>query len=169
MIYGEDLINQYFNEDEVDYIAERSFSEGFDYAYRLFSKKDKKKKKESKRIYLDDDMVNSHRGLGRAAGIGFLGMNPIGGAIGGYVGKKHAETLDREGKSDEEILKGAGKWAAATGASIGGLKGMLAGGPVAGAYMGGVTGLGSYLGARKNTEVRLALRNELNKGRRRED
>lgn len=37
MIYGEDLYNSYFDEDDIDYVSERSFSDGFDYACRLFA------------------------------------------------------------------------------------------------------------------------------------
>ena len=102
----------------------------------LFSDKDKdededeSEKKEDK-VLLED--VDSHRGLGRSL---VFGGTP--GAVGGYVGKKHADKLDREGKSDEEIKNETTKKAAKTGALTG--------------------GLGAGLGANKNTRVRLEKR-----------
>lgn len=77
---------------------------------RLFSKRNKEKKDKRNRIALED--VNSHRGLGRSAILGALAP----GMIGGYVGKKAANKADKEGKSDEEILKKAQKTGAIGGA-----------------------------------------------------
>lgn len=75
---------------------------------RLFSKRNKEKKRN--KIALED--VKSHRGLGRSAILGAA----VPGMIGGYAGKKAANKADKEGKSDEEILKKAQKTGAVGGA-----------------------------------------------------
>ena len=77
---------------------------------RMFSKKNKENKRKGNKIALED--VNSHRGLGRSAILGALAP----GMIGGYAGKKAANKADKEGKSDEEILKKAQKTGAIGGA-----------------------------------------------------
>lgn len=132
-------------------------------------KKDKSKKK--KRRALED--VESHRGLGRSILLG--GPSPAG-ALGGFLGKKKADQLDKEGKSDKEILEGASKHGAKMGAGVGaGLiagkaigeaiaspKGMkklaISGNIVPAAVVGGFGALGGYLGAKKNTKTRLEKR-----------
>lgn len=48
-------------------------------------------------------------------------------AVGVYAGKKYAEELDREGKSDEEIIKGARNRAALVGGGVGAVEGAAAG------------------------------------------
>lgn len=118
--------------------------------------------------------VESHRGLGRSLIVG-LPSGP-GGAVGAFLGKKKADKLDAEGKSDKEILKGATKHAAAAGAGIGaGLVGgkmisdaiILPKGMKKAAVVGkivplaaatGFGALGGYLGAKKNTKTRLEKR-----------
>ena len=77
---------------------------------RMFSKKNKENKRRGNKIALED--INSHRGLGRSAILGALAP----GMIGGYAGKKAANKADKEGKSDEEILKKAQKTGAIGGA-----------------------------------------------------
>lgn len=108
--------------------------------------------------------INSHRGLGRSIILG----GGLPGAISAYAGKKKAESLDREGASDAEIIDKSSKHAAKVGAGIGALS-TVAGG-LAGAALNGRRGaargvgrglavgtlatLGGYLGARKNAEAR---------------
>lgn len=157
---------------------------------RFFSDSDEKKdseKKTERKHYLDEG-ESRHRGMGRAAiSAGLLGnigwesghnqainsgIAAASALAGGYAGKKKAEKLDREGKSDEEILKGASRHGAlvggASGAGLGTIVGAInshRGGKnwkqVLGdaAFTGGIKGasgaVGGYLGARKNTKVRL--------------
>lgn len=123
---------------------------------------------EEKRTKLKD--YNSHRGLGRSLVLG-LGAP---GLVGGYVGKKHAEKLDEEGKTDAQIKSGATKRGAivgaGTGAAIGALTNVLLANKFGGASVGSAVksglmtaalgALGGGLGARKNTKERLAKRLE---------
>lgn len=62
---------------------------------------------DKKEVSLED--VKSHKGLKRALAAGLLGLDSGGGLVGGFVGKKAANKADKEGKSDEEILKAAKK------------------------------------------------------------
>lgn len=151
---------------------ERYFSTTeFEINQREFAEKEDKKPKKKRRPLED---VKSHRGLGRSLIVGL--PSGFGGAVGAFLGKKKADKLDAEGKSDKEILKGATKHAAAAGAGIGaglvganivgssimapkGMKkaaivGSLA--PLAAAT--GFGALGGYLGAKKNTKTRLEKR-----------
>ena len=131
------------NETELCY-EEREFSE---------------EENDEDKVYLED--VNSHRGLGRSAILGGWG-----GAIGGYAGKKHAEKLDRDGKSDKEIMRESTKRARRVGAGIAGVGGLAVGLgskmgakavplAVANAALGGV---GAHLGAKKNAKTRMEKR-----------
>lgn len=70
--------------------------------------------------------VDSHRGLGRSLLIG----GPVG-AIGAYTGKGAADKADREGKSDEDIVRAASKRGRLVGAGLGAVAG--AGAAAAGA------------------------------------
>lgn len=97
------------------------------------------------------------------------------GPAGTYVGSRRADELDRQGKSDREIIRGAGDRAALVGGGLGaGL------GAAIGAYKANKRGLrigeaskvigthalasgafgsiGSYFGSRKNTKERLNQR-----------
>ena len=125
------------------------------YEEREFSKEENDEDK----VYLED--VNSNRGLGRSV---ILGGMP--GAIGGYAGKKYAEKLDREGKSDKEIMRESTKRARHVGAGIAGVSSLAVGlgskagakavpHAVASAAMGGVA---AHLGAKKNAKTRMERR-----------
>lgn len=142
------------NETILEGYEEREFAE----------KKEEEESPRAKRkrlVALKD--VKSHRGLGRSYLLG--GLN---GALGGYVGKKHADTLDAEGASDEEILRGSKKRGALAGAAIGAGLGAVNAASLAkfnkplaiGAAIGGTAAgaLGGYLGADKNTRTRLSKR-----------
>ena len=77
-------------------------------------------------VSLED--VKSHKGLKRALAAGLLTLDAGGGLIGGYAGKKAADKADKEGKSDEEILKEARKAGRNVAAGTGvGLSALLAG------------------------------------------
>lgn len=77
-------------------------------------------------VSLED--VKSHKGLKRALAAGLLTLDAGGGLIGGYAGKKAANKADKEGKSDEEILKEARKTGRNVAAGTGvGLSALLAG------------------------------------------
>lgn len=164
----------------LDELIERAFCEGYEYAQKEFSKK---KKKNNSGERLED--ISSHRGLGRAAAIGGISYTLPATLIGGYKGKKKAEELDRQGKSDREIIRESGKhaarWGAGIGAGIGAGVGAAAGSLVnsihkkmgtgqrvnplltaanvglSGALWGGV---GAYAGAKKNAEDRIEKRNK---------
>ena len=98
--------------------------------------------------------IQSHRGRGRAAVLGAI----VPGMVGGYIGKKKAEDLDDEGKSDAEILRGSRKTGAIAGAALG----LGVGRSVGSGLFGVATGaLGGYLGSDKNTRTRLKKRREL--------
>lgn len=122
MIYGEDLYNSYFDEDDINYVSEKSFSDGFDFACRLYAEKEKDELVRKHLINISD--IDSKRGYGR----GFL-LGDLGGLAGTYAGSKHAEKLDRQGKlSSEEIEEAAGRRGAAVGAlTRGGLSGAIGG------------------------------------------
>lgn len=167
-----------------NFLYEKAFSDGYNYALEvLFSENKKEKSDKKRRIHLDDDAVNSYRGIGRAALLG----GPYG-LVGGYAGKKYANRLDREGKTDDEIKRGATKRGAivgaGTGAALGGLTGlgigMLANKNLKdlgisgmfkkslaatalgrAAVAGGFGALGGALGAKKNTEERIRNRQAL--------
>lgn len=117
----------------------------------------------SHKIDLKD--IKSRRGYGRSAGIGFLtspyGMGGISGAVGTHFGKEHANKLDKEGLSDEEIEKKSAKRGAIVG-GIGGLAASALTGDFALAPISAAgSALGSYLGTKKNTRMRLAERKRL--------
>lgn len=76
--------------------------------------------------------IKSHRGMGRSAYIGAVGVNPIGGLAGGYAGKKAANKADKEGKSDYQILRAAKKRGANIGTLVGGTTGAVIGARVGG-------------------------------------
>lgn len=149
----------------IDELIERAFSDGYEYAQKIYSEEKKKRK-----VRLDE--VESHRGLGRAAVIGALtqgGALPA--AIGGYVGKKYADELDEAGASDKEIITKSGRRAALAGGAISGTLGAIA---TAAARpkdvkrvmtIAGIGTLGSALGAaagaRKNSRERLKKRRNL--------
>lgn len=102
--------------------------------------------------------IQSHRGRGRAAVLGAI----VPGMVGGYIGKKKAENLDDEGKSDAEILRGSRKTGAIAGAATGAALGLGVGRSVGSGLFGVATGaLGGYLGSDKNTRTRLKKRREL--------
>lgn len=102
--------------------------------------------------------IQSHRGRGRAAVLGAI----VPGMVGGYIGKKKAEDLDDEGKSDAEILRGSRKTGAIAGAATGAALGLGVGRSVGSGLFGVATGaLGGYLGSDKNTRTRLKKRREL--------
>lgn len=84
---------------------ERTFSVAEGLEEKDFS--DKKEK-----VDLKD--VKSHKGLKRALAAGLTGLD-----AGGYVGKKAANKADKEGKSDEEILKEARKAGRNVGIGVG--------------------------------------------------
>ena len=163
----------------IDELIEKAFCDGYEYAQKEFSKK---KKRYRDRERLED--LDSHRGLGRAAAVGLLTNNLPATLAGGYLGKKKAEELDDEGKSDVEIKRGAGKHAAKWGAGIGAVTGAAGGAAAAGLLNGAYRGMGiplrlspaalatsgavggalwggtgAYLGARKNAEDRIEKRN----------
>lgn len=147
--------------------------------YIIIMKKNHRKHK----IRLED--IESHRGLGRSILLG--GGIGGGGMIGGYLSKEKADDLDREGKSDGDIKRGATRHGRNTGAIAGALIGGLGAAASAslinkssiyrslgikaahpfisgaqGAVSGGLIGaLGGHLGAKKNVEKRLAKRKEL--------
>lgn len=143
------------NETLLEGYEEREFAE------KKEEEEEGPKAKKRRLVVLKD--VESHRGLGRSYLLG--GLN---GALGGYVGKKHADTLDAEGASDEEILRGSKKRGALAGAAIGAGLGVVNAASLAkfnkplavGAAIGSAaTGaLGGYLGAGKNTRTRLDKR-----------
>lgn len=102
--------------------------------------------------------IQSHRGRGRAAVLGAI----VPGMVGGYIGKKKAEDLDDEGKSDAEILRGSRKTGAIAGAVTGAGLGLGIGRSVGRGLFGVATGaLGGYLGSDKNTRTRLKKRKEM--------
>lgn len=102
--------------------------------------------------------IQSHRGRGRAAVLGAI----VPGMVGGYIGKKKAEELDDEGKSDAEILRGSRKTGAIAGSATGAALGLGVGRSVGSGLFGVATGaLGGYLGSDKNTRTRLKKRREL--------
>lgn len=112
---------------------------------------------ENKRAVRLED-IQSHRGRGRAAVLGAI----VPGMVGGYIGKKKAEELDDEGKSDAEILCGSRKTGAIAGAATGAALGLGIGRSVGSGLFGVATGaLGGYLGSDKNTRTRLKKRREL--------
>ena len=120
--------------------------------FAYFSEGEKKKRK----IRLGG--IQSHRGLGRSAILGVI----VPGMVGGYIGKKKAEDLDDEGKSDAEILRGSRKTGAIAGAATGAALGLSVGRSVGSGLFGVATGaLGGYLGSDKNTRTRLKKRREL--------
>lgn len=111
---------------------------------------------EKRAVRLGD--IQSHRGRGRAAVLGAI----VPGMVGGYIGKKKAEELDDEGKSDAEILRGSRKTGAIAGAATGAALGLGVGRSVGSGLFGVSTGaLGGYLGSDKNTRTRLKKRREL--------
>lgn len=111
---------------------------------------------EKRKIRLED--IQSHRGRGRAAVLGAI----VPGMVGGYIGKKKAEDLDDEGKSDAEILRGSRKTGAIAGAATGAALGLGVGRSVGSGLFGVATGaLGGYLGSDKNTRTRLKKRKEM--------
>ena len=83
--------------------------------------------------------------------------------VGEYIGKKKAEDLDDEGKSDAEILRGSRKTGAIAGAlTLGAGLGLGIGRSVGMGLFGVATGaLGGYLGSDKNTRTRLKKRKEM--------
>ena len=112
---------------------------------------------EKKRVVRLED-IQSHRGRGRATVLGAI----VPGMVGGYIGKKKAEDLDDEGKSDAEILRGSRKTGAIAGAATGAALGLGVGRSVGSGLFGVATGaLGGYLGSDKNTRTRLKKRREL--------
>lgn len=112
--------------------------------------------KKKRKIRLGD--IQSHHGRGRAAVLGAI----VPGMVGGYIGKKKAEGLDDEGKSDAEILRGSRKTGAIAGAATGAALGLGVGRSVGSGLFGVATGaLGGYLGSDKNTRTRLKKRREL--------
>lgn len=138
-------------------MTEEEYSLFSDFKESLFSER------KEKRVKLSN--IESHRGLGRS-----LALGGFGGAVGGYLGKREADKLDRQGKSDEEIIEGASE----KGGKIGAIAGALQNGAISaaanrslgmglvGAASGAVGGgLGGYLGARKNTKKRLSERRRL--------
>jgi hypothetical protein len=88
------------------------------------------------------------------------------GVIGGYAGKKYAEKLDREGKSDKEIMRESTKRARRVGAGIAGVGSLAVGlGSKAGAKAvplavasAAVGGVSAHLGAKKNAKTRMERR-----------
>lgn len=141
---------------------------------KMFSEK----KRNRNNVALED--VDSHRGLGRSVVVPTLltGIpSGVGGAVGGYVAKRHAEKLDREGHSDEKILKGAKRRGGEAGAIGGAALGLGAGlafkkaglNPAIPTIVGAAGGaLGGYLGAGKNTKDRLMKRRMKELDRRRD-
>lgn len=138
---------------------------------KLFRERsDNREKKKEKRTALRD--IESRRGYGRSL---LLSLGRPSALVGTYVGSRRADELDRQGKSDREIIRGAGDRAAL----VGGLAGTGLGAAL-GAYRankrglrigeaskvigthalagGALAGLGSYFGARKNTDERLKQR-----------
>ena len=140
---------------------------------KLFRERsDNREKKKRRETALED--VESRRGYGRAFLLGLPGSG-LSALAGTYAGSRRADELDRQGKSDKEILRGAGNRAALVGgglgaglaggiAAIGATKGKLSIGEASkrighAAMVGGAFGgLGSYFGARKNTRERLNKR-----------
>lgn len=135
---------------------------------KLFRERsDNREKKKEKRTALRD--IESRRGYGRSLLLSYTGP------VGTYVGSRRADELDRQGKSDREILRGASDRAAL----VGGLAGTGLGAAI-GAYRANKRGLrigeaskvigthalasgafgtlGGYFGARKNTKERLDKR-----------
>lgn len=142
------------------------------YKYKHFSEDG------NKRVGLNS--IESHRGGGRSIVIG-----GIPGLIGMSRGKKVADRADKEGKSDTQILKESSRAGAKTGALAGGIGGAIGGvgiplitsavtgGRVSAARLAknavssglvgaGLGSLGGYLGAKKNTRVRLEKRRSIN-------
>lgn len=89
---------------------------------KLFSKKEDEVKSSHKKVNLED--VESNKGLKRA----IITAVPTGGGalVGGYLSKRAADKLDKEGASDEKILKGARKRGLEAGALSGAVVGGLA-------------------------------------------
>jgi hypothetical protein len=149
----------------IDELIEKAFSDGYEYAQRIYSEEKKKR-----RVRLDE--IESHRGLGRASVIGALtGGGALPAAIGGYVGKKYADELDEEGASDKEIITKSGRRAALAGGAITGSLGALATAvarpkdvkrtmAIAGIGTLG-SALGAAAGARKNSRERLKKRRHI--------
>ena len=144
------------NETELCY-EEREFSE-------------EENDEDEDKVYLED--VNSHRGLGRSAILGGYG-----GAVGGYAGKKYAEKLDREGKSDREIMRESTKRARRVGAGIAGVGGLAVG---LGSKMGAkavplavanaaVGGVAAHLGAKKNAKTRMEKRAKVERDKKKKE
>ena len=128
---------------------------------RMFAEK-KEEKKSRRKVALET--VESDKGLKRA----FL-LSPIdggGGLVGGYISKSEADKADKEGASDEEILRRAKKKGLHTGAITGAIVGGTAGlrmnglaGAATGAIGGGALGaLGGRNASSVNTKARLAKR-----------
>lgn len=138
---------------------------------KLFRERsDNREKKKEKRTALRD--IESRRGYGRSF---LLSAGRPSALVGTYVGSRRADELDRQGKSDREILRGASDRAALVGSGLGaglgagtaalyatkrGLRfGEAARGIASTAAIGGaLAGLGSYFGAKKNTKERLNQR-----------
>lgn len=137
---------------------------------KLFRERSDNREKKEKRTALRD--IESRRGYGRSF---LLSAGRPSALVGTYVGSRRADELDRQGKSDREIIRGAGDRAALVGAGLGtglgagtaafyaskrGLRfGEASRGIASAAAIGGaLAGLGSYFGARKNTNERLKQR-----------
>ncbi len=138
---------------------------------KLFRERsDNREKKKEKKTALRD--IESHRGYGRSFLLSFGRPSALAGT---YVGSRRADELDRQGKSDREIIRGASSRAALVGSGLGaglgagaaalyaakrGLRlGEASRGIASSAAIGGaLAGLGSYYGARKNTKERLNQR-----------
>lgn len=137
---------------------------------KLFRERSDNREKKENRTALRD--IESKRGYGRAF---LLSLGRPSALAGTYVGSRRADELDRQGKSDREILRGAGERAALVGAGLGTGLGAALGAyrankrglrigeasKVIGAHAlaGGAFGsIGSYFGAKKNTKERLNQR-----------
>ena len=98
--------------DELDELLERAFCEGYEYAQKEFSKKEKETKGEDN---------ESHRGYGRAYLIGAEG-----GVAGRYAGKRAVKKAIEKGEKLEDAEKKGEKKAAKVGAAVGAATGAIA-------------------------------------------
>lgn len=158
--------------EELDELLERVYSagieDGYDYAQKEFSKKEKKDKKKDKKKKSSLSAESSGRGYGRSI---ILGGLP--GAAGTYAGSREATQAEKEGADYSEIKdRATSKGAlvgAVGGASLGLAQGLTLaamtgnhpavalGGAAGGALRGGLAGA---LGANKNTRERLRKSSE---------
>lgn len=147
-LYFDPETESFYNEKEEEVVS-------------IYSEKERKRQRN-----LDDEIVRSNGGYGRAALIGLAGKGGgiAGGLLGTYAGKNKAIELAREGASDQEILDRSTKHGRrmgaivglGTGAIVGAARGGSSKSAVVHSIAGGLVGaLGAHIGTKKNVQDRL--------------